>query len=201
MNDQISSNEIKYKHQNPLQQYLIQKFMKTILEMVISLNVRNILDVGCGEGFLSSSLLEINSQFNITGIEISIYSIRRGLKMNPGLRISNASVYNIPVKSQIVDLVLCTELLEHLSHPEDAINEIKRVSKRYCLFSVPNEPFFRMANFLRGKNVSRLGNDIDHVQHWGANAFINYLLKNNLEVIQTGNEFPWTIVLTSVKPS
>jgi hypothetical protein len=92
------------------------------------------------------------------------------------------------------DLVMVLEVLEHLRYPENAMIEAGRISGRYCLFSVPDEPYFRIANLLRGKNISRLGNDIGHINHWDEIAFLK-LVSKNFNIIYTRKPFPWTIVL------
>lgn len=48
----------------------------------------------------------------------------------------------------IFDLVVCTEVLEHLDHPEDMVAVCKNLSKKYALISVPNEPYFSMASLV-----------------------------------------------------
>ena len=61
---------------------------------------------------------------------------------------------------------------------------------------MPHEPFFRLGNLLRGKNVTRLGDPTDHLQHWGARD--SRVLRAQLAVrIRTG-AFPWLIVYGTV---
>jgi ubiquinone/menaquinone biosynthesis C-methylase UbiE len=97
-------------------------------------------------------------------------------------------------KDNAFDLVLCNEVLEHVENPEKALQELKRVTSKYLLLSVPNEPIFMASNFLRGKNVSRWGNDIEHINHWSRNSFKNFV-KKELQIHAIYNPFPWTIIL------
>jgi hypothetical protein len=62
---------------------------------------------------------------------------------------------------------------------------------------VPHEPFFRLANLLRGKNVTRLGDPPDHLQHWGAGEFAAFC-GGELSVRTRTMVFPWLIVYGSV---
>ena len=91
-------------------------------------------------------------------------------------------------------MVLCSEVLEHLEYPEQAMKELQRVARKYCIITVPNEPFFRMANFLRGKNLSRWGNDIEHIQHWSARGILKFV-GTYFSVRTMRTPFPWTIVV------
>ena len=45
-----------------------------------------------------------------------------------------------------------------------AVAELARVTADRCVVSVPWEPWFRLGNLGRGRNVARLGNDPEHVQ-------------------------------------
>jgi len=62
------------------------------------------------------------------------------------------------------DLVIFLEVLERLLAPARALRELRRVARAGCLLSVPHEPFLRLANLLRGRNLSRLGDPPDHLQ-------------------------------------
>jgi hypothetical protein len=85
--------------------------------------------------------------------------------------------------------------MEHVVDPEKVIEEIVRVSKKYCLLSVPNEPAFMISNLLRGKNIPRWGNDRDHHQHWSSNEFEKFI-NRKLEILTVKRPFPWTVVLS-----
>ena len=99
----------------------------------------------------------------------------------------------LPVRSGTYDLVVCLEVLEHLPDPAPALEELLRVTRRGCLLSVPHEPFFRLGNLLRGKNLTRLGNPSDHLQHWGGLEF-EALCRRYFTVRACGSSFPWLIV-------
>ena len=90
---------------------------------------------------------------------------------------------------------MATEVLEHLDDPKKGLKELVRVSKKYLLLSVPNEPYFMLANFLRGKNITRWGNDIEHIQHWTSSQFQLFVEKEGLKVISKRYPFPWTMFL------
>ena len=80
----------------------------------------------------------------------------------------------------------------------DSLWELMRVTRQYCLLSVPHEPFFCIANFLRGKNLTRLGNDIEHVNHWGKVSFVRFLQDSGLVVRGIEMSFPWLIALAEI---
>jgi hypothetical protein len=71
------------------------------------------------------------------------------------------------------------------------------VSAKYCLLSIPNEPFFMMSSFIRGKNMSRPGNDVDHLQHWSSISFQRFIGRK-LKMLRVIRPFPWTVILSTI---
>ncbi|HEY3360714.1 MAG TPA: class I SAM-dependent methyltransferase [Methanosarcina sp.] len=191
MNQNQSRNYKKYNSKNPFMGIVIANFMKNLKETVAPLeDINNIIDIGCGEGFVINNL-----DFpNTTGIDISRSAIKIAKKKNPDCNLCSGSIYNISFKEKSFDLVIATEVLEHLERPELALKEIRRITKNYCILSVPNEPYFCAMNFLRGKNLIRFGNDIEHVQNWSSGNFVR-LLETYFEVLEVRKPFPWTMVL------
>jgi len=96
-------------------------------------------------------------------------------------------------------MVLCTEVLEHLENPEKGLKELIRVSSKYILLSVPNEPFFMLENLVRLKNVSRLGNDIEHINHWTFFGFRKFLKKHNVKIIKYYAPLPLPLLIVLVQ--
>ena len=91
------------------------------------------------------------------------------------------------------DLVLMTEVLEHIPEPARMLPVLERIARRFVVTSVPWEPFFRGLNFLRGKHVLAFGNDPEHVNHWGRREFLA-LMGERFQVRSAPLVFPWTLV-------
>ncbi|PJA52775.1 class I SAM-dependent methyltransferase [Candidatus Roizmanbacteria bacterium CG_4_9_14_3_um_filter_36_11] len=191
----ITNNYKKNKSKNLIQNWLIENFYKKLLRLVVNLQIETILDAGCGEGFTLYRFYKNKIGKQLLGIDFSSDAINLGKKLFPFINFRKANAYSLPYKNNSFDLVVCCEVLEHLVYPEKALTEIIRVSRKFCLFSVPNEPFFALANFLRGKNLSRWGNDIEHIQHWTNHQFIALLKQKGLTIKSARSSFPWTIVL------
>lgn len=190
-----TSNYQKHISRNPLQKLLIENFYKSLMCLAKSVKPVTVLDVGCGEGF-SLVQLQRNKIGRIhEGVDYSHDAIRLGKKLYPKLNIKLANTYNLPYKDSTFDLVICTEVLEHLERPHKALSEIKRVAKKYIIFSVPNEPFFIIANLLRGKYLGTFGNHPEHINHWKSGTFKRFLRKNGLKISCMRHPFPWTMVL------
>lgn len=190
-----TDNYKKHTTQNPVQKFFINNFLKTLLNEAGKLKPQSILDVGCGEGFTLENLRTNKIGQELVGIDLSKEAIQIGKELHPNLSLKPGTIYHIPFKPNSFDLVICSEVLEHLQHPEKALLELKRVTKNNCIISVPHEPWFMLANLLRAKNISRWGNDIEHIQHWSTPG-INAMVGKYFDVTAIKNPFPWTLLVT-----
>lgn len=195
-----TTNYLKHQNSNPIQKYLINNFYENLFAVIKPLRPIRVLDVGCGEGFTLKKLEEKKIGKKNEGIDYSADAIKIGKKIYPGLSLSRGDVYSLDHNDNSFDLVICTEVLEHLENPVKAVREIKRVASKYIVFSVPNEPFFILANFLRGKYFKNFGNHPEHINHWSAWGFEKFLKKQGVSIIKRKHPFAWTLLLTKKQP-
>jgi len=193
-----TSNLNKYRSKNPIQKWLIKRFENELVRLVRNKRgVVKVIDVGCGEGFGLRNLRENNVGKQYMGIDASSKALKLAKKINPDFSYLNGDIYKLPVKQNSAELVMCCEVLEHLEKPEEALRELKRVSKKYILLSVPYEPWFRLMNFFRGKYVKTLGNHPEHINWWGTRSF-NKMVSKTLKVKKQVTVLPWQIILAEV---
>jgi len=98
---------------------------------------KNVLDVGAGDGFITSLL-------NCDGIDNEIIAVK--LAQEKGVRVTLGDAYNIPFPNESFDAVFCGDVLEHLERPKEALQEMRRVLKHYLYLVTPtkgtqNDPF------------------------------------------------------------
>jgi SAM-dependent methyltransferase len=98
----------------------------------------------------------------------------------------------LPFPDHRADLVTSIEVLEHLPTFEPAVAEMARICRGRLVVSVPWEPWFRLGNLGRGKNVKRLGNDPEHVQAFTPKRLERALGAHFAEV-RVVRAFPWLI--------
>jgi ubiquinone/menaquinone biosynthesis C-methylase UbiE len=113
---------------------------------------------------------------------------------NPKSKFSKQSIYDIKWPDEEFEIVIATEVLEHLRKPHSAIKECKRVSKRYCVFSVPYEPFWRISNIFRLAYLEDFGNTPGHIQHWNKTQFKN-MLKKHFRKVKIKQSILWNIAI------
>lgn len=175
---------------------LIRNFIYSFISFgeTTDLSGKKILDLGCGEGMMMHQLSKKWPKANISGLDIrhDLLTIAKQMALNADC--IAGSVYEIPLKDESYDFVICTEVLEHLHEPELALKEIMRVGKKFFLFSVPNEPWWRIANMARGAYLYDLGNTPGHLNHWRKSAFLKFISKYTT-IRDVKCPFPWTMVL------
>lgn len=103
------------------------------IRKLIPKDVRTILDAGCGDGKITNELAK-TPDWELTGFDISEEALSY-----VKARKFRASIDNISVEDQAYDLVICTEVLEHLPPLayKKALQEISRVCKKYVLIELP----------------------------------------------------------------
>lgn len=191
-----TSNYQKNTTQNPISKFFLNNFYSVLLQEVKALHPISVLDVGCGEGFTLAKLKKAKIGKTLEGIEYVDDAITLGKKLHPSLKIKKGTIYKLPYKANSFDVVLCTEVLEHLEDPEHALRELKRVTKKYLVLSVPNEPLFTIQRILRGKNVFKLGAHPEHIQHWSSNSFKQFVQKH-VKIRSDKTPLPWTLVIAA----
>jgi ubiquinone/menaquinone biosynthesis C-methylase UbiE len=190
-----SSNLKKYQSKNPLQQFLVRRFLNLLLKLIVQVAPESILDVGCGEGYLEELIIQRGIKAKIVGIDISDKALQIARRKSPQAVFQEGDIYNLPFQDSQFDLVLAVEVLEHLQNPMKALLEIKRVSNKHYILSVPNEPIFTVASLLAGRHLKSFGRHPEHIQAWSKKGFVNFASLYFAKVIVVKTSFPWTILL------
>jgi 2-polyprenyl-3-methyl-5-hydroxy-6-metoxy-1,4-benzoquinol methylase len=185
----VGEDEAKYGSQNPVVRKLLARLMKE-LRMASGSTGGTWVDVGIGEG-LALEAMEVRAGL-LLGVEFRRDKLAGALRRLPGAVGVRADAGMLPIVSRSADVVTCLEVLEHLDAPERAVAELARISRGHCVVSVPWEPFFRLGNLCRGRNVGRLGNNPEHIQQFRPST-LNLLLLDQFEEVVIRPCFPWVI--------
>lgn len=114
-----------------------------IIEIIktIPQEVETILDVGCGNGSLVNSIYQKFKK--VVGVDLSEEALTH-VKSEKVL----SDVSNLCFPDKSFDLVVCSEVLEHLREEDylQTIKEIERVAKRYIILTVPNNENLRKSS-------------------------------------------------------
>ncbi|MEA3255570.1 MAG: methyltransferase domain-containing protein [Candidatus Altiarchaeota archaeon] len=142
-----------------------------------------ILDAGCGEGVLVEKFHK--KGYGIIGLDLNYSSdmVKRG------------DISNMPFKDQEFDLVLCLDILEHLTFDkqEEALEDIKRVLKDdgILLLSIPNlSHFASRISFLFTGNLLRTSEIERHPGDRPINEYMELLRRKGFTIRDRRGIFP-----------
>ncbi len=147
----------------------------SLLKTFEQLQFENFLDVGGGEGYLASL---VNDLFGVPSITMDLSS-EACLRAREVLGIPSiaADISVLPFQDKSFDLVLCSEVIEHLSQPVRALSEIKRVAKNYAVITTAE--FCPLGEFERMLRVSTIDMDYPHAER-------NWFTKRDFQIIFGG---------------
>ena len=179
----------KYQTGNPVVQKLLGRWMG-LLKGVLGTVEGTVVDVGVGEGLALERMLPAG--YPAIGLEYRFDKAQAAVERLPGLDAVKADAGMLPIRSGSADLVTCIELLEHLPQYQPAVAELARITRGRCVISVPWEPYFRLGNLGRGKNVKRWGNDPEHVNFFSPGR-LQKALEAEFAEVRVVKAFPWLI--------
>jgi len=146
---------------------------------------KNVLDIGSGVGTLDLYLAQKGRQ--VTGIEISQRAVdiarqsQRLLGINK-IKFIRGDFFQLKIREQF-PFVICSEVLEHLSNEQQAINKIYRLIKPegLLLITVPsqNAPLIKLGAIKKFDQVS------GHLRRYTLDNLRLLLEKNQFKVIYT----------------
>jgi ubiquinone/menaquinone biosynthesis C-methylase UbiE len=177
---------------------LFSNFFAGIKKVILSLDPKDrILEVGCGAGISSLKIYEMleGQEFEISDNDQRYIQKIRG-KSYP-MKATQESVYELKRSDNEFDCIFMLQVMEHLENHELALQELFRVSRKWVVISVPNEPLWRILNMLRGKYIKNFGNTPGHINHWSSRRLVS-LLSRYGDVVKVYTPVPWIVTVARV---
>ena len=146
----------------------------------------SILDVGGGAGMILKGVSAyLHDRYSLLVrkqvLDLSPGMLQEQQKNNPELeQVLNEDITSTTLKDKSIDLTLMIDVLEHVSDPPAALQELKRIS-RHVLLKVPLEDHLltKATNLLnRGETKKRLATDLGHVNLFNAKTLRNQIPKH-----------------------
>jgi len=144
-----------------------------------------ILDLGCGQGHITSKLREALPEAEIAGLDYSISAITYANKKFPGIDFIVASAYQCPYRPSYFDIVLCNNLWEHVPDPLLLLSKIGRVMnpRGFLIISTPSRyRWGNLVNVIRGKPIQFMSEH--HVTEYSVGQVIEQLRYGGFEVLR-----------------
>lgn len=100
---------------------------------------REVLEVGCGRGYLAARMAAAGCAVTACDIEIAKDTLER----YPLVRFEQANIESLPYADASFDTVVCTHTLEHVQHLHTAVAELRRVARNQLIIVVPRQRPYR----------------------------------------------------------
>lgn len=93
-------------------------------------SVKDVVDIGCGVGDLLAEVINRQPGISLSGLDFSAKAVYMAAQRFPeGSFIQHVIVESLPYDNDQFDLVLCTDVLEHLDCPQRIASELVRICR------------------------------------------------------------------------
>lgn len=189
----------KYSNPNPIHRLTLGRFFEQLAEDMIALSPVRLLEFGCGEALGLLNLKQRGLTYETyLGIDLREDALRYARTLHPDDVFLNRNLLTWDFPTEGYDTVLASQVLEHLPDPGPYLKRLGEISTGHVVLTVPWEPWFRLMNFLRGRDLWRLGNHPEHVNLWGMRAFRRFV-SGYLDIVKAHTVFPFIIVIARKK--
>ena len=132
MTSTISNYEYLYQNSDSghHHQYLLSPLMQILAQANLSFpNKISVLDLGCGNGSLTSQIAR--KGYQVTGIEESLSGITYAREHYTNCQFFQGSIYTEPPSQlqQAFDIVVSAEVIEHLYYPRELVKYARKCLK------------------------------------------------------------------------
>jgi 2-polyprenyl-3-methyl-5-hydroxy-6-metoxy-1,4-benzoquinol methylase len=151
-----------YESPNPLVRWIHRGRLEAITREVPQTGQLKILDAGCGEGHLLEKLHSRLPHHLYTGVDITDIALRKAEERCSFAEIKKFNLSETGFNNEHFDIVICTEVIEHVYEVAEVLSELKRVLKTggFLIITFPNEILWTICRFLLGRRPVKVP---DHV--------------------------------------
>lgn len=169
-------SDLKYK-----KSFESERSFKKYLRSLIEGKRLKILDVGCGSGLNSKKLSFYNH--DITGVDISYEAIKKYKKNKFKGYVADVTK-GLPFKKNTFDIILCSEVIEHVVDTNTFLSELNRVLKKkgQLFLSTPNSSFWVYRLFsIFGRTLSEVQHP-GHVRFFSKKSLVNSIIECKFKI-------------------
>lgn len=171
--ESISDNNFTY--------FYILPFLQEALQRIKTKDI-SVIDVGCGVGTISIYLAARVTR--VMGIDISPRAISIAKNASKSLNIKNASFKVQSVyahKSGDYDLLVCSEVIEHIEDDRKFLLELKKRLKNggYLLLSTPLSDSI----FVNTKRYKKFDEEVGHLRRYKTEQIISLIENTGFDIV------------------
>ncbi len=119
-----------YYQKGVRENFLQRKWHMGKLQSVLSViegDPKKILDIGCASGWFLSNIGKKYPRAKCHGVDIYDKAIEFGEKKYPKITFKVSDAHKIPYRAGEFDLIICTEVMEHVEDPLTVLKEMRRL--------------------------------------------------------------------------
>ncbi|MCK4669666.1 MAG: class I SAM-dependent methyltransferase [Nanoarchaeota archaeon] len=186
--------EMAYSSRNPLIRFVHLNRLDAIVKQLPRKKGLKILDAGCGEGHLIKKAHCKNNQSLYFGVDITKVALKKAKERCPYAKFIHGDLTKIPYENESFDIVICTEVLEHIYEYKDVIKELTRVLRKngWLIITFPNETVWTICRGLLLKRPLRVP---DHVNSFTPRQIISLARLRLLSQINLPFGLPFSLSL------
>ncbi len=116
----------------------VKSVYKLLKDKNIDAKNKTIIDIGCGPGVLLNFLSKEFPESKLIGLDFSESKMEHARQIYPSVKFEAHSIYD--AYPGTYDLIICTEVLEHLAYPQKALKNLLQLMHKNSkiLITVPN---------------------------------------------------------------
>lgn len=143
---------------------------RIILNIINDNDFETCLDAGCAQPYMLEILYSKGKKLYGCDISDEVIISNRARFKNASFEEVDISKETYPGNRQF-DLIICSEVLEHIPEWKAAIKNMSEMTKKYLLITVP------------GGKVHKIDRMVGHIRHFGGQELKEELIKNGLSII------------------
>lgn len=143
-----------------------------------------VLDLGGGDGHLGE-ILQKEKDCQVTVMDVSPLAIETAKKRGLKTIVGNLEE-KLPFNDNSFEVIILSDVLEHLINSEEVLKEARRVSRDLILVSIPNTGYLKYRLQLLFGSFPRqwLISPIEHLRFWTITDFKKMIAALNLKIIE-----------------
>lgn len=163
--------------------YYRERYMKVLEEIMRTSEIlTHVLDVGCGKGLYAYYLHQKRPSCIYIGCDISKTSLKMAYK-DQNTHYVSCDAHALPLRTRSIEVVLCSEVLEHVSSPDQVLTSICDVSSKAIVITFPDEPLQKILGVCHPEHISTI--------NW--NNIGTTLESNGYEILKIGRIISFSI--------
>lgn len=143
-------------------------------EIMKSNSYNSVIDIGCGSGY---KLIKYLNEYETLGVETEpCYSFLKEKYPDRKWDLSGEQEKSFNGEKYECDLVICSDVIEHIINPNDLINYLLNINAKMYILSTPcrdvlcNSPKFNYSRSIEGPPLNPA-----HVREWTFDEFRKYV--------------------------